>query len=418
MTSGKQKSPRQEANRLSMMLRHVLGEDRFPVDVEALAREVSRNNADPIGKIVGGELPGFEGMLRPHRKRPEWHIVYNDDPRYRGRVRFTIAHEFGHYQLHRPVLSDRDYKSGTLQRDCDFQCKPLLPNAWQEAERQREEEADTFASYLLMPLDDYREQVNGEEMTVDLLNHITDRYGVSATMLAKELRREGFRSKQGTLIDKGYLYRVLRNRVYRGEAVHKGKAYPGEHEAIVTDKVWDQVDAILQGNRHARSSNSRMQTPAPLKGLIFTDTGAAMTPTATKKRGKLYRYYVSMDVIKNRTTEDDSGGDQAPVRLPAGMVEDAIVTEVRRILQTPEVVTQVLAALKRDQVSEAEAIAALHDFNTLWAQLFPLEQARIIQLLVRRVTVTAAGLEVDIRREGVAGVIREMIAPRDMEAAE
>lgn len=34
------------------------------------------------------------------------------------------------------------------------------------------------------------------------------------------------------------------------------------------------------------------------------------------------------------------------------------------------------------------------------------------------VTVTAAGLEVDIRREGVAGVIREMIAPRDMEAAE
>ncbi len=240
----------------------------------------------------------------------------------------------------------------------------------------------------------------------------------SATMLAKELRREGFRSKQGTLIDEGYLYRVLRNRVYRGEAVHKGKAYPGEHEAIVTDNIWDQVDAILQGNRHARSSNSRMQTPAPLKGLIFTDTGAAMTPTATKKRGKLYRYYVSMDVIKNRTTEDDSGGDQAPTRLPAGMVEDAIVTEMRRILQTPEVVTQVLAALKRDQVSEAEAIAALHDFNTLWAQLFPLEQARIIQLLVRRVTVTAAGLEVDIRREGVASVIREMIAPRDMEAAE
>lgn len=237
----------------------------------------------------------------------------------------------------------------------------------------------------------------------------------SATMLAKELRREGFRSKQGTLIDKGYLYRVLRNRVYRGEAVHKGKAYPGEHEAIVTDKVWDQVDAILQGNRHARSSNGRMQTPAPLKGLIFTDTVAAMTPTATKKRGKLYRYYVSMDVIKNRTTEDDCG-DLAPTRLPAGMVEDAIVTEVRRILQTPEVVTQVLAALKRDQASEAEAIAALHDFNTLWSQLFPLEQARIIQLLVRRVT--AVGLEVDIRREGVAGVIREMIAPRDMEAAE
>ena len=108
------------------------------------------------------------------------------------------------------------------------------------------------------------------------------------------------------------------------------------------------------------------------------------------------------------------------MRLAAGMVEDAVVTEVRRILQTPEVVTQVLAALKRDGggTSETDAIAALHDFNALWAQLFPAEQSRITQLLVRRVTVTAAGLEVDIRREGVAGVIREMVAPRRMEAAE
>lgn len=161
------------------MLREVLGEDRFPVDVQALAREVSRNNVDPIRKIVGGDLPGFEGMLRPHRKRPEWHIVYNDDKRYRGRVRFTIAHEFGHYQLHRPVLSGDDYKTGTLVRDCDFQCKPLQPGAWNEAEIRREEEADTFASFLLMPLDDYRAQVSGEEITVSLLDHVTDRYGVS-----------------------------------------------------------------------------------------------------------------------------------------------------------------------------------------------------------------------------------------------
>ena len=108
------------------------------------------------------------------------------------------------------------------------------------------------------------------------------------------------------------------------------------------------------------------------------------------------------------------------MRLAAGMVEDAVVTEVRRILQTPEVVSQVLVALKKEQaaVSEADTIAALHEFSALWAQLFPAEQARIIQLLVRRVTVTAAGLEVDIRREGIAGLIRQMLAPRGMEAAE
>jgi hypothetical protein len=79
-----------------------------------------------------------------------------------------------------------------------------------------------------------------------------------------------------------------------------------------------------------------------------------------------------------------------------------------------------LATLKRDGdgASEADAIAALHEFNALWSQLFPAEQARIIQLLVLRVTVNAAGLEVDIRREGIEGVTREMVAPRKMEAAE
>ncbi|MTH96391.1 recombinase family protein [Roseibium sp. RKSG952] len=241
----------------------------------------------------------------------------------------------------------------------------------------------------------------------------------SATVLARELRKDGVLSKQGTLIEKGYLYRILKNRVYRGEAVHKGKVYPGEHDAIVDQRVWDQVHVILKGNRHTRASNSRMQEPALLKGLMFSDTGAAMTPTATRKGAKLYRYYVSMDVIKNRTQEVFAGDDPAPVRLPAGMAEDAIVREVRRILQTPEVVTQVLAALKNEeaQLSEANVIAALHDFNMLWTKLFPREQARIIQLLVRRITVTAEGLEVDIRREGIAGVIREMVAPQDMKDA-
>ena len=173
--------PQKEAIRLSNMLRHVLGKERFPVDVAALAKEVSKNNVDPIEKIVGGNLPGFEGMLRRHRKRPEWHIIYNEHPRYKGRVRFTVAHEFGHYQLHRPQLIQDDYDDGELQKSCSFECKPLHANAWQEAERKREEEADTFASFLLMPLDDYREQVAGHEMTGGLLKHVTNRYGVSLT---------------------------------------------------------------------------------------------------------------------------------------------------------------------------------------------------------------------------------------------
>ncbi len=62
----------------------------------------------------------------------------------------------------------------------------------------------------------------------------------SATQLARTLRAEGVVTKRGKPIDKGTLYRLINNRVYIGEAVHKGKSYPGEHEAIVPRALWDR----------------------------------------------------------------------------------------------------------------------------------------------------------------------------------
>ena len=238
----------------------------------------------------------------------------------------------------------------------------------------------------------------------------------SATVLARELRSRGFRSKQGTLIDKGYVYRLLNNRVYRGEAVHKGKAYPGEHEAIIDARLWDQVHAILSESPRKRANNTRTRTPALLKGLIFTATGAAMTPSSTCKGARRYRYYVSMDLIKNR----EAGDGAIANRLAAHIVEGAVVTEIRRVLRTPETAAQVMATLARDghgDITQAEAVAALQGFDDLWAQLFPGEQARIVALLVKRVTVTAGGLMIDLRTDSIAGVMRELMTPKPMEAA-
>lgn len=236
----------------------------------------------------------------------------------------------------------------------------------------------------------------------------------SATVLARELRNDGFRSKQGALIDKGYLYRLLNNRVYRGEAVHKGKAYAGEHKAIIDTRLWEQVHDIMGESPRKRANNTRTQTSALLKGLLFTATGAAMTPSSTKKGTRRYRYYVSMDLLKNRETPEDG----IPRRLPADTAEAAVVAEIRRVLRTPETAANVISALGRDDIPEADVIAALRDFPELWIQLFPAEQARIIQLLVRRVTVTAEGLVIDLRTDGIAGVMREMMTPRQLGAAE
>ena len=44
---------------------------------------------------------------------------------------------------------------------------------------------------------------------------------------------QGVRTRSGRLIDKGFLYKLLNNRLYIGAAVHKGTSYPAEHQPII-----------------------------------------------------------------------------------------------------------------------------------------------------------------------------------------
>jgi DNA invertase Pin-like site-specific DNA recombinase len=237
----------------------------------------------------------------------------------------------------------------------------------------------------------------------------------SATLLTRELVAAGAVNKRGKPIDKGFLYKLFRNRLYLGEAVHKGTSYPGEHQAIITLELWNQVQSILQESPRQRAANTRAKTPALLKGLIFTATGIAMTPTATNKGSRHYRYYTSMDAIRNRAGEGTDGF----VRLNAGMVEGAVIQHIRDLLRAPEIAARAVEAARRSDpdMDEHDVVNALARFDELWESLFPAEQARIARLLIQRVTVSSDGLAVDLRTEGLGSVIREMVAPERRQAA-
>jgi site-specific DNA recombinase len=226
----------------------------------------------------------------------------------------------------------------------------------------------------------------------------------SATALARTLAAEGVRTRRGRLVDKGFLYKLLNNRVYIGDAVHKGTAYPGEHEAIITRALWDKVHGILRESPRVRAGRTRAATPALLKGLIFGPTGCAMTPTHTRRGDKLYRYYVSQSVLKR-------GADACPVgRVPAAEIEGAVVDLLRGLFRAPEVIvgTWRSARPEIDGLSEAEVREALEVLDPLWDELFPAEQARIVHLLVDRVEVGVAGLKVRLRVQGLARMVRDL----------
>jgi site-specific DNA recombinase len=97
----------------------------------------------------------------------------------------------------------------------------------------------------------------------------------SGTRLTEMLRAEGVTTKRGKPINKGDVYKLLKNRTYIGEAVHKGRSYPGEHQAIVSRDLWDRVHVILTETPRARANRNRSQTPALLRGLIFGADGRA-----------------------------------------------------------------------------------------------------------------------------------------------
>jgi hypothetical protein len=186
--------------------------------------------------------------------------------------------------------------------------------------------------------------------------------------------------------------------------VHKGTSYPGEHKAIIEKKLWDRVHAVLKESPRQRANHSRAQTPALLKGLIFSPTGAAMTPTHSRRRGRLYRYYVTTTVLKQDATA-------CPVkRVPAGEIERAVVEQIRALVQTPEIIVRTWKAARRQDatITERDVREALDRFDPLWEELFPAEQARIVQLLVERIDVTLDGIDIRLRVEGLTELVRDL----------
>ncbi|MCK1420286.1 recombinase family protein [Bradyrhizobium sp. 182] len=236
----------------------------------------------------------------------------------------------------------------------------------------------------------------------------------SATLLARELVAANERTRYGHLLDKGVLYKILHNRVYLGEAVHKGTSYPGEHKAIIDRKLWDQVHAILKESPRKRANNSRAQTPALLKGLLFGPDGAAMSPTHTRKSGRLYRYYISQTAMKQ-------GRSDCPVKLvPAAELERIIIDQLRLLLQTPEVIVQTWRVLRKQNanVTEGEVRSALLGFDELWDELFPAEQARIVELLVERIDMHAERMDITLKIQGLTSLSSELQPPPFQQAAE
>ena len=100
--------------------------------------------------------------------------------------------------------------------------------------------------------------------------------------------------------------------------------------------------------------------------------------------------------------------------VPAGEIEATDIDQLRGIFRQPEIIVGTWGAARAEQedITEEEARAALAELDPLWDGQFPAEQARMEGPLVERVGVRMCGVEVRLRPNELAGLMREMADSR------
>ena len=205
----------------------------------------------------------------------------------------------------------------------------------------------------------------------------------------------------GKAFSRGALYLMLQNRIYCGEIVHQGAAYPGQHEAIVDPELWQVVQEKLAANRHERSLKVGVEAPSLLAGLIVDAQGDRMTPTHAVKRAKRYRYYVSASLLADDQTQARKG-----MRVPAGDIEGLALDRLRTFFASRTDVADALAPLDLDvRVLEIALRNALH-LSQRWLAMPPVELTRLVREVVARIIVAVDRIEIRLSREKVAAVLK------------
>ena len=202
--------------------------------------------------------------------------------------------------------------------------------------------------------------------------------------------------------------KLLKNQVYLGLIHHKGVWYQGQHDAILDQETWDKAQAIfkVQGKQR-RSDSMRMRSPAFLRGLLFGPDGIALVPTSSQRRGKRYRFYTSNTGIKQ-------GYRESPIPpLPAQPLEAIIIGEIQNLLDQPQFLMEIFASATKQasDLTLAETASALKAFSTIWAELFPYEQQRIVQLLIERIDIKLDGIRIRFMTDGLQSFASEITKP-------
>lgn len=259
------------------------------------------------------------------------------------------------------------------------------------------------------------------------VRHIMRRYLVlgSVRALIEELNADGYRTKVqnrtsgphkgGCLYRRGTIYHTLANRMYRGDIVHKGTAYPGEHEAIVSEELWESVQRALAERSQGGSSQRKARWPSLLSSIMYDGEGRPMVPSHTtrtviRKDGvtqkRRYRYYQTRPDCEGGVAWRVTATDIDPLircRL-ASFLEDQRNIVVMAEGQNAEIINLAL--------SSAHAMAAKLRSDAVG------EGRDIIHQIVRRIDLTQDHIAIHLNDTGLRAKLQLADASPEDEVAD
>jgi site-specific DNA recombinase len=237
----------------------------------------------------------------------------------------------------------------------------------------------------------------------------------SVRLLKDELEARSIQSKLRTSASgrisggkpfaRGALYLILQNRVYRGEIVHNTQSYPGEHEPIIDQPLWDAVQAQLASNAQ-RNDGGKTYPPSLLVGMLFDGDGNRMTPSHAVKKDTRYRYYVSRSLITKDRTETSAG-----LRIPAAEIEQLVSSRVHRWLLDPGSIYKSTSARLADASMQQRLVARAADLGKYWPQLPVARKRAVLAALVERIEVSLDQIDIRLRPPRLGVLLDVAAAP-------
>ena len=153
----------------------------------------------------------------------------------------------------------------------------------------------------------------------------------------------GLRMRKQKSVHKAVIHKMLRNPVYCGKVRYQGETFPGSHSPIVSMKLFEQVQDVLDGNRIGRNNGGQTHTYALRDFVVCGECGCKITAGTHKHK---YVYY--------RCTHGKGGCSQGYVR------EEVLVNQIEDILAKIAIPDSIVRALMTeaalaDQLADTQA---------------------------------------------------------------